>query len=284
MVATGVTIFATDESMQPVELAQEVEARGLDSMFVPEHTHIPHDTHSPFFPNGDVPPPYRRTYDPFVVLAACAAVTSRIRLGTGICLVSQRHPITLSKEVASLDQISNGRFVFGVGAGWNKPEVENHGVVFKQRWRVVRERILAMKTIWREEEAEFHGEFVNFDKMWSFPKPVQKGGPPIWLGSNSKFVGARIAEYADGWFPVGGRAGEGTIEQVREAVEASGRSFDSIDLALFNPPSDETELHEQLRLGYTQLIFGLPSAGRDEVLPVLDKVATIAEKLRNQGG
>ena len=281
MVASGVMIFATDESMQPVELAREVEARGLDSMFVPEHTHIPLDTHSPFFPNGEVPPPYRRTYDPFVVLGACAAVTERIRLGTGICLVSQRHPITLAKEVATVDQLSNGRFIFGIGAGWNKPEIENHGVQFAQRWRVVRERILAMKTIWSEDEPEFHGEFVNFDKMWSYPKPVQKGGPPIWIGSNSKYVAERIAEYADGWFPVGGRAGEGTIAQVRQAVADRGRSFDDIDLALFNPPLDETQVRAQLEHGYTQLIFGLPSAGRDQVLPVLDKVALLAESLRS---
>ena len=281
MVASGVMIFATDESMQPVELAREVEARGLDSMFVPEHTHIPLDTHSPFFPNGEVPPPYRRTYDPFVVLGACAAVTERIRLGTGICLVSQRHPITLAKEVATVDQLSNGRFVFGIGAGWNKPEIENHGVQFAQRWRVVRERILAMKTIWSEDEAEFHGEFVDFNKMWSYPKPVQKGGPPIWIGSNSKYVAERIAEYADGWFPVGGRAGEGTIDQVRQAVADRGRSFDDIDLALFNPPLDEGQVRAQLEYGYTQLIFGLPSAGRDQVLPVLDNVAVLAESLRS---
>ena len=171
----GAIIFATDKSIQPIELATEIEGRGLDSFFVPEHTHIPTDTNSPFFPDGKVPDMYLRTYDPFVVLGAYAAVTESISLGTGICLVSQRHPITLAKEVATVDRLSNGRFIFGIGAGWNQPEVENHGVPFAKRWAVTRERILAMKQIWTKEEPEFHGDYVNFDKMWSYPKPIQKG-------------------------------------------------------------------------------------------------------------
>lgn len=278
--ACGVMIFLTDRSMQPVELAREVEARGLDSLFVPEHTHIPLDTHSPFFPDGKVPPPYLRTYDPFVVLGACAAVTERIRLGTGICLVSQRHPITLAKEVATLDRMSNGRFIFGIGAGWNRPEIENHGVAFGERWQVVRERILAMKTIWREEEAEFHGKHVDFAPLWSYPKPVNPGGPPIWIGANSRFVAERVAEYADGWIPVGGRAGGATIEQLRAACARRGRRFEDLTLAMFYPPLDEAVLRQQVADGYSHLIFGLPSAPRDEVLPVLDQVATVAERLR----
>lgn len=279
--ACGVMIFATDQSMQPVELAREVEARGLDSLFVPEHTHIPLDTHSPFFPDGKVPPPYLRTYDPFVVLGACAAVTERIRLGTGICLVSQRHPITLAKEVATVDRLSNGRFIFGIGAGWNKPEIENHGVEFEQRWKVVRERILAMKTIWSEDEPEFHGEYVDFAPMWSYPKPVQPGGPPIWIGANSKYVADRVAEYADGWIPVGGRAGGASVEQLREACAKRGRKAEDITLALFYPPLDEATVREQVAAGYSHLIFGLPSAPRDEVLPVLDQVAALARRLRD---
>ena len=233
MVRCGVIIFPTDQSVQPVELAKAVEARGLDSLFVPEHTHIPIDSKSPFLPGGEVPEHYRRTYDPLVVLAACAAVTEKISLGTGICLVSQRHPITLAKEIASLDMISNGRVIFGVGAGWNKPEVENHGIAFEQRWAVLRERVLAMKAIWTEDEPEFHGEFVDFNPIWSYPKPAQAGGPPIWIGANSAYVADRVAEYADGWLPIGGRAGGATIEQLREACEKRGRSFDDITLALF---------------------------------------------------
>ncbi len=278
--AFGVMIFVTDESIQPVELARAVEERGLDSLFVPEHTHMPLDSKSPFFPDGQVPPPYKRTYDPFVVLGACAAVTERIRLGTGICLVSQRHPITLAKEVATLDRMSQGRFIFGIGAGWNKPEVENHGVEFARRWRVVRERILAMKTIWSEDEAEFHGEYVDFDKMWSYPKPVQPGGPPIWIGANSKYAAARVAEYADGWIPIGGRGGEGSIEQVREACAARGRKPENITLALFFAPLDEAKVRAEIAGGYSHFIFGLPSAPAAEVLPVLDQVAALVERLR----
>lgn len=280
-VECGVMIFSTDEAMSPIELAREVESRHLDSMFVPEHTHIPLDTHSPFFPDGKVPPPYRRTFDPFVVLGACAAVTSRIKLGTGICLVSQRHPITLAKEVATVDRMSNGRFIFGIGAGWNKPEIENHGVAFERRWKVVRERVLAMKTIWSEDEPEFHGEFVDFDKMWSYPKPVQPGGPPIWIGANSSYAADRVAEYADGWIPVGGRAGGGTIDGLREACERRGRNFDDLTLALFYPPMDESECRARIETGYGHLIFGLPSSDRDEVLPALDDIAALAVRLRS---
>ena len=280
MVRCGVIIFPTDQSIQPVELAKAIEARGLDSLFVPEHTHIPTDSKSPFLPGGEVPDHYRRTYDPFVVLAACAAVTEKISLGTGICLVSQRHPITLAKEIASLDMLSNGRVIFGVGAGWNKPEVENHGIAFEQRWAVLRERILAMKVIWTEDEPEFHGEFVDFNPIWSYPKPVQAGGPPIWIGANSAYVADRVAEYADGWLPIGGRAGGATIKQLREACAKRGRSFDDITLALFFPPTDEAQAHAQIDVGYSELVYGLPSAGADKVLPALDDIAALAEKLR----
>ena len=280
MVRCGVIIFPTDQSIQPVEFAKAVEARGLDSLFVPEHTHIPTDSKSPFLPGGEVPDHYRRTYDPFVVLAACAAVTKKISLGTGICLVSQRHPITLAKEIASLDMISNGRVIFGVGAGWNKPEVENHGIAFEQRWAVLRERILAMKAIWTEDEPEFHGEFVDFNPIWSYPKPVQAGGPPIWIGANSAYVADRVAEYADGWLPIGGRAGGATIEQLRAACEKRGRSFDDITLALFFPPTDEAQARAQIDVGYSEFVYGLPSAGADKVLPALDDIGALADKLR----
>lgn len=276
----GAFIFATDRSIQPVELARAVEERGLDALFVPEHTHIPTDSVSPFLPGGVVPEPYRRTYDPFVVLGAAAAVTERISLGTGICLVPQRHPITLAKEIASLDTISNGRVIFGIGAGWNRPEIENHGVAFEQRWRVLRESVLAMKTIWTEDEPEFHGEFFDFAPIWSYPKPVQPGGPPIWIGANSRWVADRVAEYADGWLPIGGRAGDASIEQVRAACEARGRNFEDLTLALFFAPTDEGELRERIAEGYSELIFGLPSEPADVVLPELDRIAALADKVR----
>ena len=225
MARSGIVIFPTDETIQPVELARAVEERNLDSLFLPEHTHMPLGSSSPFMPDGVVPEFYKRTHDPFVALAACAAVTERITLATGICLVIQRDPITLAKEVASLDRISNGRMLLGIGAGWNAPEVENHGVRFDQRWRVLREKIMAMKTIWTEDEPEFHGEFVDFDPMWSYPKPVQHGGPPIWIGANSKWVPGRVADYADGWMPINGRDGGGNVTMLREACAKRGRDF-----------------------------------------------------------
>jgi probable F420-dependent oxidoreductase len=240
MVRCGIIIFPTDETLQPVELARAVEERGLDSLFLPEHTHIPVGSTSPFMPDGVVPEFYKRTHDPFVALAACAAVTEHITLATGICLVAQRDPITLAKEIASLDRISNGRVLLGIGAGWNAPEMENHGTRFDTRWQVLREHIMAMKTIWREDEAEFHGDFVNFDPMWSYPKPVQKGGPPIWIGANSKLVPDRVADYADGWMPINGRAGGGDIGMLREACKRRGRDFNEIKLGLFMAPSFPT--------------------------------------------
>ena len=175
-------------------------------------------------PGGaDLPKDYWHTHDPFVALAAMAAVTERIQLGTGICLVVERDPIQLAKQVASLDMISNGRVILGVGAGWNAEEMENHGVAFATRWKVVREKVLAMKTIWSEDEPEYHGDFVNFDKLWSWPKPVQPGGPPVWLGAQSKWAFDRVADYCDGWMPIGlmGGLGDG-IEALHKACDRAG--------------------------------------------------------------
>ncbi|TDJ61604.1 MAG: LLM class F420-dependent oxidoreductase [Proteobacteria bacterium] len=276
----GIVLFPTDETIQPVELAQAVEDRGLDSLFLPEHTHIPVGSTSPFMPDGVLPEFYKRTHDPFVALAACAAVTKRITLATGICLVTQRDPITLAKEVASLDMISNGRVVLGIGAGWNAGELENHGTRFDLRWKVLRERIMAMKTIWREDEAEFHGEFVNFDPMWSYPKPVQSNGPPIWIGANSKWIPDRVADYADGWMPINGRAGGGSIEMLKAACERRGRDFSEITLGLFMAPMDEAEANARISEGYTEMIFSVPPKDRDSVLTQLDRIAALANKIR----
>jgi probable F420-dependent oxidoreductase len=275
----GVTIFPTDYAIQPVELARAVEERGLDSLFFPEHTHIPASRRTPFPGGTDLPRMYWHTHDPFVALAACAAVTSRIRLGTGICLVIERDPITLAKEAASLDMISDGRLVLGIGAGWNREEMENHGADYANRWKVVREKVLAMKQIWQQDEAEYHGEFVDFDPIWSFPKPVQEGGPPIWIGANSKWVFNRIADYADGWMPIGG-LGSGNMTRLEEALAARGRRVQDLDLALFGAPNDYDTLQGRIDQGFDELVFTLPDAGADKVLPVLDKLAALAEKSR----
>ncbi len=275
----GVTMFPTDYSIQPVALAQAVEERGLDSLFFPEHTHIPVSRDTPFPGGGDLPEMYWHTHDPFVALGAAAAVTNRIRLGTGICLVIERDPITLAKECASLDMISEGRFVLGIGAGWNREEMENHGANFPQRWAVVREKVLAMKKIWREDEPEFHGEHVDFDPIWSYPKPVQAGGPPVWIGANSKWVFDRVAEYAEGWMPIGG-LGSGNLERMREALAAKDRTIEDLDMALFGAPGDIDQLKGRIEQGFDHLIFTLPPAAEDKVLPLLDKYAELAQTIR----
>ncbi len=275
----GVTMFPTDYSIQPVPLAKAVEERGLNSLFFPEHTHIPVSRATPFPGGGDLPKMYWHTHDPFVALGAAAAVTKDIKLGTGICLVIERDPITLAKEVASLDTISNGRFVLGIGAGWNREEMENHGANYPRRWAEVREKVLAMKTIWSEDEPQFHGEFVDFDPLWSYPKPVQAGGPPIWIGANSKWVFNRLAEYADGWMPIGG-LGSGNMERLEEALAAKGRNVADLDLALFGAPPKPEALAGRIEQGFDHLIFNLPSGTEDEVLPLLDKYADLSESMR----
>ena len=198
----GCFIFATDYAIRPDELARALEERGFESFWVPEHTHIPASRRSPWPGGTPLPEEYWHTLDPFVALGAAAAVTSRLRLGTGICLVIERDPITLAKEVASLDWISRGRVLFGVGGGWNPEEMENHGTDFTSRWKVLRERIAAMKEIWTRDEAEFHGKHVNFDKIWSYPKPVQKPYPPILMGGAGPHARQRAAEFDGHWMPI----------------------------------------------------------------------------------
>ncbi len=275
----GVSIFPTDYAIQPAELAREVEARGLDSMFFPEHTHIPASRLTPFPGGGDLPQQYWRAHDPFVALATCAAVTERISLGTGICLVIERDPITLAKEIASLDMVSGGRVILGIGAGWNREEMENHGAVYRDRWKITREKVLAMRAIWTEDEAQFHGEFVDFDPIWSWPKPVQPGGPPIWIGANSRWVFDRVAEYADGWMPIGG-PGSGNMQRLAQAMQARGREMTNLDLALFGAPMDAAQCAGRIGQGFDHIVFGLPSADADTVLPQLDRIVEVIAAIR----
>jgi probable F420-dependent oxidoreductase len=281
MPAFGAMMFPTDYAIQPVELAKAVEERGLDSLFFPEHTHIPSSRRSPFPGGGELPMEYSHTIDLFVALTAAAVVTKRIKLGTGICLVIERDPIILAKEVASLDVISNGRVIFGIGAGWNAEEMENHGTAFKGRWRLLRERILAMKEIWTKEKPEFHGEYVNFDPMWCWPKPVQPGGPPVLLGSWSKKCFERVADYCDGWIPINrGAQLKSALPQLREAASRAGRRFEDLHLGVFGVSPREDAAKKLVDWGFSHLIFGLSPAKADKVLPLLDTQAKIAEKLR----
>lgn len=276
----SVCFFATDRSIAPADCAAAVEARELDGLYLPEHTHLPLSSRSPFFANGELPEPYRRTCDPFVALAMAAAVTRRIRLGTGISLLTQHDPIVLAKTVATLDHLSGGRVTLGIGAGWNAEELANHGTPYAQRWPILRERVLAMREIWTRDVVEYHGQFVDFGPMYSFPKPVQPGGPPFWIGSNARVALDRVAEYADGWMPIRGRAGGATVEGLRAACTHRGRRFEELTLALYYAPLEDAACRAHLAEGFHELIFALPSADADTVLPKLDEIAALARRLR----
>ncbi|MCB1738885.1 MAG: LLM class F420-dependent oxidoreductase [Gammaproteobacteria bacterium] len=275
----GVMIFPTDKSIQPIELAREVESRGFESLWFPEHSHIPTSRETPWGGRKGAPPlpeMYWRAHDQFVALAACAAVTEKIRLGTGITLVAQRDPIWLAKEVASLDMISKGRFELGVGYGWCVEEMRNHGLDFKQRRDLLREKILLMKALWTEEEASYQGELLQLEKSWAWPKPVQRPHPPIVMGGAvGPKTAAHIAEFCDGWLPLGGAHDiEQGVKRIREACQAIGRDPDSVKLSMFYARSlkpDEMKAHEAL--GAQRAVLPLPSAGADKVLPLLDEYA-----------
>ncbi len=274
----GVTMFPTDEAMDIVQLAAAAEARGFDALFLPEHTHIPASRLTPWPGGGELPREYYRTQDPFVALAAAAAVTTRLKLGTGIALVTERDPILMAKQVASLDLVSNGRLLLGIGAGWNAEEMANHGVAFEKRWSVLRERVLAMRAIWSDDPASFHGEHVSFDPIHAWPKPVQPGGPPVLLGASSRYAFARIAEYGDGWMPIarpGVDLADGMV-RLEAAMAAVGREMASLDLTLFGAGPDPERVKRYMGLGFNRIVFGLPPAPADKVVPLLDRYAELA--------
>ena len=209
----GVSMFHTDYSIPAVQLARALEERGFELMWAPEHSHIPVPRRTPFPGGGEVPKPYYEVMDPFVVLSAAAAVTKTLKLATGVCLVVQRDPIQTAKLVASIDQVSGGRFLFGVGGGWNAEEIEDHGTAFKTRFKLMRERIEAMKEIWTKDKAEYHGEFVDFPTMMTWPKPAQKPYPPIIVGGAFPQAARRAIRYGNGWVPIAGRAPYGDVNE-----------------------------------------------------------------------
>jgi probable F420-dependent oxidoreductase len=277
----GVTMFPADYAIRVDDLAREAEARGFESLWLPEHTHIPASRRTPWPGGAELPKEYWHTHDPFVALAMAAAVTRTLKLGTGICLIVQRDPITTAKEVASLDFLSNGRFLFGIGGGWNVDEIENHGTVFKMRWKVLRERIEAMKKIWTEDAPQYHGEFVDFDPLWSWPKPVQKPHPPILLGGHSPQVLQRVVDFCDGWMPIGIRARNivADIQDLRQRAERAGRDPKSISVSIFGATADENALEEYREAGVERVSFGLPPAERDTVLRLLERYAAVVRKV-----
>jgi probable F420-dependent oxidoreductase len=271
----GVTIFATDRSMAPAELAREAEARGFASLFVPEHTHIPTSRKTPP-PTGEseLAEEYKRTLDPWVGLATAAAVTSRIRLGSGIALVAQHDPIALAKTIATLDHLSAGRVVVGVGFGWNREEMADHGVDFTRRREHVRETMLAMQALWSREEARFDGEHVRFAPSWLWPKPVQQPRPPVLLGGGAgPKLFDHLAEWADGWMPIGGAGMKQALPELRRRFEANGRDPDTLRIVPMGVLPDPAKLDYYATLGVTESVLRLPSAPRDVGLPLLDDYA-----------
>jgi probable F420-dependent oxidoreductase len=276
----GVAMFPTDYAIPTDALARELEARGFESLWLPEHTHIPVIRKSPWPGGADLPRDYWHTLDPFVALGAAAAVTRTLMLGTGICLVIERDPIILAKEVASLDFISGGRVLFGIGGGWNAEEMEDHGTPFSDRWKILRERIAAMKAIWTQEEAQYHGKYVNFDKLWSYPKPVQKPYPPILMGGSGPHARQRAAEFDGHWMPIIGRDPlDEAMADLRQRAEKAGRDPATVTVSLFGVRPDEGKLAGWRDMGVTRVVFFVPSALAGTVLPLLDQYAAVAKKV-----
>jgi len=273
----GITMFATDRSMDVLELARAAEARGFHSLYVPEHTHIPTSRATPP-PTGDevLAEEYHRTLDPFVALAGCAAVTSRLVIGTGICLVAQRDAVVTAKAVATLDYMSGGRFVFGIGFGWNREEMATHGVEFKLRRAVVREKVLAMERLWEDERAAFDGRIVQLEESWAWPKPIQQPRPPVLIGGVAgPTLFAHVAEYADGWIPIGGAGIGKALPELRRVMEEAGRDPRTLRVVPFGTVPDRGKLDYYASLGLEEVVVRIPSAPAAEVLPVLDRYATL---------
>ena len=269
----GLAIQATDRSMSPVELAREAEERGFYSLYLPEHTHIPTSRRTPP-PTGEekLSEEYLRSLDPYIALAAAAAVTSRIRLGSGIGLVAQHDPITLAKELATLDWLSGGRLVLGIGYGWNLEEMENHGIDVKRRRAHVRETMLAMQALWSQEVASFDGEFIRFEASWQWPKPVQQPRPRVLIGGGpGPRLFAHVAEYADGWMPIGGAGVEEALPDLRRALEDRGRDPDALHVVPMGVLPQRGKLDHYASIGVTEVVLRLPSESRDVVLPRLDE-------------
>jgi probable F420-dependent oxidoreductase len=273
----GCYMFVTDYAIPIVELARALEERGFESLFVPEHTHIPTSRRSPWAGGAELPRHYSHTLDPFVSLAAAATVTTKLRVGTGICLVTEHDPIVTAKEVATLDLISNGRFEFGIGAGWNAEEMGHHGTAFDTRFRVMVERAKAMQAIWTQDEASFEGEFTSFEPIWSWPKPVQKPHPPILLGGETKHTLRRVMDFCDGWFP---RARDGfepekEMVRLRAAADEAGRDIKTVSTSIFGAPPEPAYLDRCRAAGIDRALLSLPSESAEKILPLLDKYAAL---------
>ena len=275
----GLTMFATDYAIAPHVLAQEAEARGFESLWLPEHTHIPASRKTPYPAGGELPKEYWHTLDPFGSLCAAAVVTKTLKLATGICLLIERDTIVAAKEAATVDRLSEGRFIFGVGGGWNVEEMANHGTEYKTRFKKLKEQVAAVRAIWTQEEAEFHGEHVRFEKLWCHPKPVQQPGPPIVLGGLSTQTMQRAIDYGDGWIPIHfGRdlsAMRGVLAELERRLTAAGRARNTLSVSVYGAPQRPEAVAEYRELGVDRIIFLLRPEPREAVLPKLDRLAAL---------
>jgi probable F420-dependent oxidoreductase len=281
----GITMFATDYAVDPGVLARLAEERGFESLFLPEHTHIPASRETPYPAGGELPEMYWHTYDPFVALAAAAGTTDRIKIGTGVCLVIERDPIVTAKEVASLDRLSAGRFLFGVGAGWNREEMADHGTDPRRRFELMRERIEAMKAIWSEDEASYHGRQVDFGPLWAWPKPLQQPHPPIIVGGNGATVLERVVAFGDEWLPnriEGPDELAGRIARLAELAAAAGREPPPV--GLYAAPAKAEAVAGYERVGVGRYVFYVSPSPRDDVERRLDHLVGVIEDHRRAGG
>lgn len=272
----GASMFFTDYSMTAAALARALEDRGFESIWAPEHSHIPAARQTPWGGGGELPKRYYDVMDPFISLTLAAAATTTLRLGTGVCLLNQRDTIQTAKLVASLDQVSGGRFLFGIGVGWNREEMENHGTAFDTRAKLVRERVEAMQQIWTRSKAEYHGEFVDFDPIMAWPKPVQKPHPPILVGGAFPQGARRALRYGNGWIPIAGRAPlEDSLGAFRTMAAEAGRDLAEVPVSTFGAPEDLDTLRRYRDLGVSRVVVSLDSAAQDDILPVLDRWAAL---------
>ncbi len=283
MLKFGVSMFFTDYSIAPGALGQALEQRGFESVWAPEHSHIPVSRKTPFPGGGDLPKKYYDCMDPFVTLTAAAMATKTLKIGTGVCLVQQRDPIQTAKLVASIDQISGGRFLFGIGNGWNQDEMEDHGTEFKSRHKRARENVEAMKEIWTKSKAEYHGEFVNFDPMMTWPKPVQKPHPPVIVGGAFPYSARRAIRYGDGWIPQAARGGyteiADMIPEFRKMAAEAGRDPASIAITVWFPRKDPDLMKRYEDLGVERVVFNADSEPAEKVLPALDEIGALLAKV-----
>jgi probable F420-dependent oxidoreductase len=273
----GTAMFFTDYSMTAGDLGRELEARGFESVWAPEHSHIPLSRKTPFPGNGDLPKKYYDCMDPFVTLTAAAMTTKTLKIGTGICLVAQRDPIQTAKLVSSIDNVSGGRFLFGVGNGWNQDEMENHGTVYASRHKLARENIEAMKAIWTKSKAEYHGEFVNFDPMMAWPKPVAKPHPPVIVGGAFPYSARRAIRYGDGWIPQATRAAYtelvDLLPRFKQMCAEANRDPASIPITIWGAKDDLDLLKRYRDLGVERMVVSVESEKADTILPLLDRWA-----------